>query len=223
MDALTFIAQALPEGSFRLLDIGCGAGHVAPAIARLGGDWCGIDPAPEAVEAACAKGLKARIGSAEALPFADADFDACLFLNSLHHVPVALMDCALREALRVSRRVIIIEPMAEGGLYAALLPIDDETLVRRAAQAAIARSLATGTARMLREEVYIRTETYPSFEVFLQRMIAADSSRERPARERREEVRAAFEASATHDPATGYSITQPMIAQVLAPGFRTPS
>lgn len=214
MDALTFIDEAVAVRPFRLLDIGCGSGVIAAPLQRLAGEWIGIDPSVEAIAAARARGLDARCGGAEALPFEAQAFDVCLFLNSLHHVPIKAMDKALDEALRVGHIVIVIEPMAEGGLYSALLPIDDETLVRDKAQKAISRTIEGG-ARCLREQTWIRTETYPSFEVFLERMIAAEQSRAEPARLRRAEIEASFSAAATKDADGTYKITQPMIGHVL--------
>ena len=119
-DAGARLAAILDEIAARdVLDIGCGGGGLARDLAARGHVVAGIDPAPQAVAAAEQLVPEARfvIGGAEALPFADASFDAAIFLNSLHHVPVAQMPTALREALRVLRpggEVVIVEPLAQG-------------------------------------------------------------------------------------------------------------
>ena len=138
-------------GARDVLDIGCGGGGLARDLAARGHVVTGIDPAPQAIAAALERVPAARfvIGGAEALPFRDASFDACVFLNSLHHVPVAHMPAALRAARRVLRpggEVVIVEPLAQGAYFEVMRPIDDETTIRRAAIAAIDAVMGTGEA-----------------------------------------------------------------------------
>jgi SAM-dependent methyltransferase len=66
----------------RALDVGCGTGALAEALAALLGadSVTAIDPSPASVET-CARrvpGVDARAGRAEALPFGDGEFDAAL-------------------------------------------------------------------------------------------------------------------------------------------------
>jgi SAM-dependent methyltransferase len=81
-DAEAFIARlAIPAGS-RVLDIACGTGNTAIPLARRGCIVTGVDIAPnllvQARERAAAEGLSIAFdeGDAEALPYADASFDA---------------------------------------------------------------------------------------------------------------------------------------------------
>ncbi|MDT8328558.1 MAG: class I SAM-dependent methyltransferase, partial [Roseovarius sp.] len=87
-------------GARDLLDIGCGHGALAKSLLRDGFRVTGIDPSAEAIVAATARvpGATFVTASAEALPFAPGSFDAAIFLNSLHHVPVPAMQTALQEA-----------------------------------------------------------------------------------------------------------------------------
>ncbi|MCW2573788.1 MAG: Methyltransferase type 11, partial [Frankiales bacterium] len=68
----------------RVLDVACGNGNATLAAARSGTSAVGIDYVPELLEdgraRAAAEGLdvEMRLGDAEALPFADASFDAAL-------------------------------------------------------------------------------------------------------------------------------------------------
>ena len=76
----------------RVLDLGCAGGFMAEALARRGAQMTGIDPAEEAIKAARAHaadgGLSIRYdtGVGEALPYADASFDAVVCVDVLEHV-----------------------------------------------------------------------------------------------------------------------------------------
>ena len=62
----------------RVLDVGTGAGQVAAAIAQRGGNPAGIDFSEAMLEEARSRepGIDFRLASAEALPFANEEFDA---------------------------------------------------------------------------------------------------------------------------------------------------
>ncbi len=63
-----------------VLEVGCGSGHRAAAIAALtGAEVSGLDPSGQAVEHARSLGVVAQVGTADALPFATAQFDVVLF------------------------------------------------------------------------------------------------------------------------------------------------
>jgi ubiquinone/menaquinone biosynthesis C-methylase UbiE len=66
----------------RALDVGCGSGALLEALAAIVGEEnaVGVDPSEPFLEAARAKAPGARVvvGSAEALPFGDGEFDAAL-------------------------------------------------------------------------------------------------------------------------------------------------
>ncbi len=86
-----------------VLDVGCGDGAYALAVARLGARAAGVDPAPEAVEAArrhaAEAGLDAtfQVGSAERLPFEAGRFDVVLAVTVLCFIrnpPAAVAEMA---------------------------------------------------------------------------------------------------------------------------------
>jgi 2-polyprenyl-6-hydroxyphenyl methylase/3-demethylubiquinone-9 3-methyltransferase len=85
--------ESLLHGPTRILDIGCGAGLAAEALARHDHDVLGIDAAGEAIEAAQAhaadKGLKLayRACVAEDLVAENAHFPVITCLEVIEHVP----------------------------------------------------------------------------------------------------------------------------------------
>jgi SAM-dependent methyltransferase len=216
MDALTFILQSLSQGNgLRALDIGCGRGGLAKPIRQAGIRWLGLDPDSAAVEHCAKAGYPVVRADGRALPFPDMSFEAAIFLNSLHHLPIALMDTALADACRVARKVIIVEPRAHGDLADALRPIDDETEVRLAAQASIARCHAAG-AKLACEEEWTRIEHFADFGTFVKRMIAAERTRADPARIKRTALERAFASAAVGCGTGGFRLSQPMIGHLLS-------
>ena len=91
-------ALALPKDA-DVLDVGAGNGALLSALRSLGhtGRLVGSDVHPAQVP-----GVEWIVGSAEALPFPDASFDAACFLRSLPHL--ASSEQALREAWRAVRK-----------------------------------------------------------------------------------------------------------------------
>jgi SAM-dependent methyltransferase len=92
------VERAVPRGA-RALDVGCGTGRLSLALAKNEGArvW-GVDPSPEMLAVARAKGVHVKQARAESLPFKDAWFDAVVF-----HLVVHLVDrpAAFAEARRV--------------------------------------------------------------------------------------------------------------------------
>ncbi len=104
--AAGLIAVAGIKAGARVLDVGCGTGQLAAALAELVGPErvAALDPSPGAVEVCRARvpGADVRIGSAEELPFADGEFDAALaqlVINLVDDPPAAVAEMA-----RVVRR-----------------------------------------------------------------------------------------------------------------------
>ena len=89
----------------RLLDVACGTGVVAITAARLGAKADGIDLTPQLLERARENSRLAEVeinwreGDAEALPFADGEFD--VVLSQFGHMFAPRPEIAIGEMLRV--------------------------------------------------------------------------------------------------------------------------
>ncbi|WP_323373679.1 class I SAM-dependent methyltransferase [Plantactinospora alkalitolerans] len=80
---LAFLTDWLPPTPARILDAGCGRGHLALALHRAGYAVTAVDTDPEAVAVANALGVDAV--EADIARYEDDPFDAVLFSLSLHH------------------------------------------------------------------------------------------------------------------------------------------
>ncbi|MBV9758191.1 MAG: bifunctional 2-polyprenyl-6-hydroxyphenol methylase/3-demethylubiquinol 3-O-methyltransferase UbiG, partial [Alphaproteobacteria bacterium] len=87
------ICERFGAAPVRVLDVGCGAGVAAEALARRGHAVLGLDPAPEAIAAARrhAEGrdlpLEYRVGGPEELAREGARFPVVAALEVIEHVP----------------------------------------------------------------------------------------------------------------------------------------
>jgi SAM-dependent methyltransferase len=97
--AVEAVAEAAPR---RVLEVGSGRGELAERIAReLGADVVAVDQSERMVELTRARGVDARLGDVQDLPFPDDSFDCALAAWMLYHVPD--LDRGLAELARVLR------------------------------------------------------------------------------------------------------------------------
>lgn len=101
------------EKSFRILELGCGAGRISLGLWGLGyRDICATDFSPTMVEVAknifegAGAGIKTRVADATDLPFEDGSFDAAIFgFNGLMQIPLrGRRKRAISEISRVLRK-----------------------------------------------------------------------------------------------------------------------
>jgi SAM-dependent methyltransferase len=89
------VAATVPEGA-RVLEVGCGPGHLSIRLARQHGlDVTGLDLDPAMIERTRANAYRARdgeerrpsflVGDVAALPFPDGTFDLVVSTMSMHH------------------------------------------------------------------------------------------------------------------------------------------
>ena len=173
LDALTALVRAQREP--RVLDLGCGGGHVTFAAAPHAREVVAYDLSADKLatvaRAAHERGLAnvaTQQGVVESLPFADASFDMVLTRYSAHHWRD--FDAALREAARVLKPggiagfadSISPGPPLLDTFYQAIELLRDRSHVRSYSaaewQAALARAgFCVGTSRRSRVRLAFKT------------------------------------------------------------------
>lgn len=118
--ALRAAVQARPGA--RVLDLGCGAGHVCYQVAPLATEVIAYDLAPEMLELVSTRArelglanLQTRCGAVESLPFADGDFDVVLSRYSAHHwADPARALAEARRALKPGGQLVLVDVASPG-------------------------------------------------------------------------------------------------------------
>lgn len=91
----------------RVLDIGCAKGFLLHDVRAVvpGVEVSGLDISPYAIANAM-DDVKPflLVGTADALPYGDKAFDLVVSINTVHNLPLARCEAALREMERVGRR-----------------------------------------------------------------------------------------------------------------------
>ena len=215
---LAVLDQLVPVHGRPLIDVGCGGGALARALAERGATVLGVEPDPVQAErnraAPETEGVTFVEGRAESLPAGDGSADGVIFGRSLHHVPQAAMRPALTEARRVLAPggfVYVMEPVMEGPFSAVIKPFHDETEVRAQAREAVCEAAPLfARAREVHYDIERRFESHDEFvELFsglTYNSYGADAVRS-------ETVRRLFEAGRTD--AGDYAFVQPMRVDLL--------
>jgi SAM-dependent methyltransferase len=99
-----------PDGTRRVLDIGCGAGNMFHHLGRYG-HVTGVDNNPKPLVVARQRGYDVHDGRAEDLPFDDGSFDLVALLDTVEHCDDDM--AVLRECYRVC---------SEGGTLVVTVP-----------------------------------------------------------------------------------------------------
>jgi SAM-dependent methyltransferase len=99
--AFELILAARPR---RVLDVGCGRGELAERLAAAGLEVVALDQSERMVDLTRARGIDARIGDVQALPFEDGSFDVGVANFMLYHVPE--LDRGLAELARVAHVLV---------------------------------------------------------------------------------------------------------------------
>ena len=216
------LTELVPLSGKVALDVGCGEGRFSRLMAGAGARVTGIEPGPQQIRRALAQpnvaGETYLEGSAESLQMATGSVDLVMFFNSLHHVPVAVMDRALAEAARVLRPgglLYVAEPLAEGPQFELSQPVNDETGIRERAYAAIGRAkgLGLGLAEVT-ETRYVADGKHASFEAWRENSIAIDPDRGPRFDALDAELRRRFESLGERKP-DGWHFPQPVRVNLL--------
>ncbi|RAK12008.1 pimeloyl-CoA biosynthesis protein BioC [Salipiger aestuarii] len=205
----------------RVIDIGCGRGDLAAALVRRGYAVTGVDPSQEALNFARARapGAEFLLAGADAIPGRTGSYGAAIFMNSLHHIPAAIMGAGLQEAMRLLRPdgvLVVVEPLAAGSFFDAMRRVDDETAVRAQALDALEAFAAAQPCEVVQDSRFDRVSRFASVEAFLTYLCAADPARRRaidadPDAVTRDFLRCAHRAASD----APYVLTQPHMVRVL--------
>jgi SAM-dependent methyltransferase len=95
------VLRLLGDGRGRLLDVGCGGGSFAAALAERGWRVTGVDVSEDQLRLARERGVEVVQADARKLPLADADFDAAVSVFT--HTDMDDFSGAVREVARVIR------------------------------------------------------------------------------------------------------------------------
>ena len=114
-DAPALAVEAVLEaGPARVLEVGCGPGEAAARIAAAGVDVEAVDISERMVELTRARGVSARVGDVQELPFESDSFDAALAAWMLYHVPDVERGVAeLARVLRPGGRLVAVTNRVE--------------------------------------------------------------------------------------------------------------
>ena len=219
-DELSLLAELVPLGGQRILELGCGNAHLARTLltqfpgSRVTG--LEVDECQHAKNLASPRaGLDFVAAGAQAIPFPEASFDLALMLKSLHHLPRPLMAQALGEVARVLRpggHLYVSEPVFDGPFNDVVRLFNDEQVVRAAAQAAVDAALRTEVWAQAAERRFEMPVTFRDFEEFERKLMRPTFADHRIDEAKRALVRSAFEA---HCGADGAYFQRPMHVRLL--------
>ncbi|TMJ98463.1 MAG: methyltransferase domain-containing protein [Actinobacteria bacterium] len=115
----------LEEGDFagrRVLEVGCGTGRLAAALAERGARVWGVDPSEEMLAQAreiAGRGVGLKLGRAEDLPFRDGWFERALMRLVLHHLDRPRAFAELGRVLAPGGRLVVatFDPASFAGYW----------------------------------------------------------------------------------------------------------
>lgn len=204
-----------------ILELGCGSAMITRDIATAGTGR--RITALEVDRIAHGKNLQIqdlpnvtfRLAGAEAIPLEDESVDVAFMFKSLHHVPVDLMDQALREIRRVLRpggQAYISEPVYAGDFNEILRLFHDERVVREAAFAAVQRAVEGGLFDLVEELFFRSPMQFADFADFENRILRVTHTEHRLDERLYQEVRQRFMA---HVGADGARFLMPVRVDLL--------
>ncbi len=215
------IESVLQLDGCRIVELGCGRADLTRLIANGGRGRhvtaLEVDEIQHAknLEIADLPNVEFKLGGAQAIPAAEASFDAAFMFKSLHHVPLEAMDTALRELARVLKpggHAYLSEPIFAGPYNDIIRLFHDEQRVREAAFAAIRRAVADGRFES-RDEIFFNAPVhFADFAAFERQIIGATHTRHVLSPEVHAEVRRRFESHGSGD---GVRFRAPMRVNLL--------
>lgn len=166
-----------------VVDVGAGDGLYSKQLHEEGAQVTAVEVEPQKVSNARTKlpsEIDVRLGAAENLPLEENSQQLACFFFSLHHVPIDLHEAAFDEVQRVLRpggRLHVVEPFPYGTMFDVVSMVEDETFVRTNSHKTLDRLDEDQRFRLLAKDVYVLTREFPTFEVFLDKIVRPDSDR----------------------------------------------
>ena len=107
-----------------VLEIGCGTGAFAEQVCRAlpSADYLATDQSVAMVDATRARGIRAEVADATALPYPDGSFDVVVAAWMLYHVPD--LDATLREVKRMLRPGGTLVAVTNGNAHLVTLVVE---------------------------------------------------------------------------------------------------
>jgi ubiquinone/menaquinone biosynthesis C-methylase UbiE len=162
---------AYPAG--KVLEVACGPGIVAEAIAPLVSELVCIDATPEMItlaksrlEASGVSNVDFREAYAESIPFAEGTFDAIVTRLSFHHfVDMKAVLAEFRRVLRPKGRLIVADIISsaepcESRLHNALEQLRDPTHVHMFSKNEFQSALTESGYKLLTEETWDQQRSF---------------------------------------------------------------
>ena len=207
-DEAGFMAQHLPLKGARIVELGCGKAELARRLLErhevrevTGFE---VDTRQHATNLAATPvhGLRFAAGGAQSIPLLDGCCDGVMMLKSLHHVPMPLMDRAMREIARVlvpGGWLYVSEPVYAGEFNDLVKRFHDEGEMRAAAYAALQRAAERGVLSWDKEVVFETPLHFSDYEEFDRRIVQATHANHDLSQELVREVRERFQRHERED------------------------
>lgn len=152
---------------------------------------------------------------AESIPLPSASVDVVLMFKSLHHVPLARLDDALRAiagVLKPGGHAYISEPIFAGSLNEMIRIFNDEQAVRQAAFDALCRAVDRGQFELASEVFFLVPVKFRDFAEFAARHFEVTHSERHVTVAQRASVERLFDS---HLGVDGVNLSQPMRVDLL--------